>query len=102
MEQSSRPARADANGFRILPGWRVGRAPDQSVTRGGLLVPAGSEDSQQALTLVDIRSGERFWAAPKGAWKFIWPPSGEVVVPVHESQVIAEEEGPVPDQSRYL
>lgn len=90
------------NGFRVLPGWRVGRPVDQSTTRGGLLVPAGTESSDQALTLIDIRSGERFWAAPKGAWKFIWPPTGEVVVAVHESQVIAEEETPTPGESRYL
>ncbi len=42
--------------------------------------------------LVDVHTGQRFWAVPSGAWRFIWPPTGQPVVAVRESQIIAEED----------
>ena len=65
---------------------------EESSTRSGLLVPAGTRDSIDALALVDVKTGQRFWAVPTGAWRFMWPPTGQVVVAVRESQIIAEEE----------
>jgi hypothetical protein len=88
--------------YRILPGWRVGRPLEETKTRSGLLVPAGTEHTEQALALVDVRTGERFWAVPNGAWRFIWPSTDEVVVAVRESQIIAEEQGDIPGEGRYL
>jgi len=92
----------EQDGYRVLPGWRVGRPVDETTTRSGLLVPAGTEQTEQALALVDVRSGDRFWAVPNGSWRFLWPPSGEVVVAVRESQIIAEEQLELPGDGRYL
>ncbi len=91
------------NGYRILTGWRVGAPPDESTTRSGLLVPVGTKDGNDALALVDVKTGQRFWAVPSGAWRFMWPPTGKPVVAVRESQIIAEEEpGEVGDEGQYL
>lgn len=80
------------NGFKVLGGWRVGAPPEESTTASGLLVPVGSKDGNDALALIDVATGQRFWAVPTGAWRFIWPSSGKPVVAVRESQIIAEEE----------
>ena len=91
------------NGYRILAGWRVGAPPDENTTRSGLLVPAGTKEGNDALTLIDVKTGQRFWAVPSGAWRFLWPPTGKPVVAVRESQIIAEEEpGHVGDEGQYL
>lgn len=93
----------EANGYRILPGWRVGHLREESATRSGLLVPAGTESTTDALALVDIMTGLRFWAVPTGAWRFLWPDSGRVAVAVRESQIIAEERDSSPaDENSYL
>lgn len=93
----------DENGFRILKGWRVGHPPEESTTKSGLLVPTGAKESSDALSLIDVETGQRFWAVPTGAWRFIWPPTGKPVVAVRESQIIAEEEpGQVGDEGQYL
>ena len=93
----------DTNGYRILPGWRVGHLVEESSTRSGLLVPAGTESTNDALSLVDIASGRRFWAVPTGAWRFLWPATGRVAVAVRESQIIAEEDDGTPtDENSYL
>jgi len=84
MEQS-------VNGYMVMPGWRVGHAKEES-TRTGLLVPVGSENSSDALALVDVTTGQQFWAVPTGAWRLLWPPTGELVIAVRESQIIAEQE----------
>jgi hypothetical protein len=95
--------KADANGYKVMQGWRVGHAPEESVTRSGLLVPVGTKDGSDALALLDVRTGQRFWAVPTGAWRFIWPPTGQPVVAVRESQIIAEEElDHVAIQRQYL
>jgi hypothetical protein len=99
-ERDQHPALLD--GYRVMPGWRVGRLVDETKTRSGLLVPAGTEHTEQALSLVDIESGERFWAIPTGAWRFLWPPTGEVVVAVRESQIIAQEASELDTNGRYL
>lgn len=75
-----------------MSGWRVGHLLEESATRSGLLVPAGSEKSNDALALVDVNTGLQFWAVPTGAWRFLWPSTSEVVVAVRESQIIAEQE----------
>ncbi len=91
------------DGYRVMPGWRVGHLMEESATRSGLLVPAGSETSSDALSLVDVETGQRFWAVPTGTWRFLWPSSGKVVVAVRESQIIAEEElKEAPERGRYL
>ena len=77
--------------FRVMSGWRVGHLPDETNTRSGLVVPAGTEKTSDALTLVDVHTGRRFWAVPSGSWRFLWPETGSVVVAVRESQIIAEE-----------
>ena len=93
----------DSNGYRILPGWRVGHLMEESATRSGLLVPAGTESTNDALSLVDIHTGLRFWAVPTGAWRFLWPESGRVAVAVRESQIIAEEQDDSPTgENSYL
>jgi len=93
----------DVNGYRIMPGWRVGHLLEESTTRSGLLVPAGTESTSDALTLIDIKTGRRFWAVPTGAWRFLWPPTGKVAVAVRESQIIAEEDDDAPtSESSYL
>ena len=79
-------------GFKVSPGWRVGHLREETFTKSGLLVPAGSEKTSEALPLIDVDSGNQFWAVASGAWKFIWPPTGKVVLAVRESQIIAEEE----------
>lgn len=80
------------SGFKVMSGWRVGHAPDEATTRSGLLVPVGTKDGNDALALVDVVTGQQFWAVPTGAWRFIWPATGRPVVAVRESQIIAEEE----------
>ena len=91
------------NVYRILAGCRVGQAPEESTTKSGLLVPAGTKEGNDALALIDVRTGQRFWAVPSGAWRFIWPPTGQPVLAVRESQIIAEEEvDHVADQGQYL
>lgn len=93
----------EANGYRVLNGWRVGQSPEESTTRSGLLVPVGTKDGNDALALVDVKTGQRFWAVPTGAWRFMWPGSGIPVVAVRESQIIAEEElSHVGDEGQYL
>lgn len=99
---------SDTNGhldpaYKVLTGWRVGRAPEESTTRSGLLVPIGTKDGNDALALIDVKTGKRFWAVPTGAWRFIWPPTGQPVIAVRESQIIAEEElEHVGDEGQYL
>ena len=91
------------NGYRVLNGWRVGFSPDESTTRSGLLVPATAKEGNDALALIDIKTGQRFWAVPSGAWRFLWPPTGKPVVAVRDSQIIAEEElEHVGDEGQYL
>lgn len=93
----------NTEGYRILPGWRVGHLVEESSTRSGLLVPAGTESTNDALSLVDLTTGRRFWAVPTGAWRFIWPATGKVAVAVRESQIIAEEDDEAPaDENSYL
>ncbi len=75
--------------FHVLPGWRVGHLAEET-TRSGLLVPAGSEKSEDALALQDVTTGQHFWAVPTGAWRFLWPDTNRVVVAVRESQIIAQ------------
>ncbi len=84
--------RSHDTGYKVMSGWRVGHLLEESATRSGLLVPAGSEKSNDALALVDVDSGLQFWAVPSGAWRFLWPATGEVVVAVRESQIIAEQQ----------
>ncbi len=79
-----------------MPGWRVGHLLDQSTTRSGLLVPPGTESTTDALALVDIRTGCRFWAVPTGAWRFLWPENNRLAVAVRNSQIIAEEQDDPP------
>ncbi len=91
------------NGYNVLAGWRVGQSPDESTTKSGLLVPAGTKEGNDALALIDVRTGQRFWAVPTGAWRFIWPPTGQPVLAVRESQIIAQEEiDHVADAGQYL
>lgn len=91
------------NGFRVMTGWRVGHAPDESTTRSGLLVPVGTKDGNDALALIDVKTGQRFWAVPTGAWRFLWPATGRPVIAVRESQIIAEEEAhQLGDEGQYL
>ena len=91
--------------FTVMSGWRVGRAKEES-TKSGLLVPASSENENDALALVDINSGNQFWAVSTGAWRFLLPETGELVVAVRESQIIAEqdatEEDSNEDSGNYL
>jgi hypothetical protein len=90
------------NGYNVMGGWRVGQAPEDTTTRSGLLVPVGTKDGNDALALVDVQTGQRFWAVPTGAWRFIWPPTGKPVIAVRESQIIAEEELDHVDEGQYL
>ncbi|HEX7100994.1 MAG TPA: hypothetical protein VF377_17380 [Acidimicrobiia bacterium] len=91
------------NGFKVMGGWRVGVPPEESVTKSGLLVPVGTRDGNDALTLIDVSTGQRFWAVPTGAWRFIWPTTGKPVIAVRESQIIAEEElDHVESEGQYL
>lgn len=91
------------NGFKVMGGWRVGQTPEDTTTKSGLLVPIGTKDGNDALTLLDVETGQRFWAVPTGAWRFIWPPTGKPVIAVRESQIIAEEEKvQVGDEGQYL
>ncbi len=92
MRPGNIPIIEAADGYKVLAGWRVGAEPEESTTKSGLLVPAGTKNGNDALALVDVQTGQRFWAVPTGAWRFIWPPTGQPVVAVRESQIIAEEE----------
>ena len=93
----------DPNGYRVMGGWRVGMSPDESTTKSGLLVPSTAKEGNDALALIDVRTGQRFWAVPSGAWRFIWPPTGKPVIAVRESQIIAEEQlEHVGDEGQYL
>lgn len=92
-------------GYRVMPGWRVGHLMEESATSSGLLVPAAAiaERSTEALTLVDVETGRRFWAVPADAWRFIWPTTGRVVIAVRESAIIAEQQDDEPPgEGRYL
>lgn len=80
------------NGYKVMQGWRVGHAVEESTTRSGLLVPAGTKEGNDALALIDVDTGQQFWAVPSGAWRFIWPPTGRPVIAVRESQIIMEEQ----------
>jgi hypothetical protein len=94
---------SDDNGYKVMSGWRVGTMLDESTTKSGLLVPVGTKEGNDALALVDVSTGQRFWAVPTGAWRFIWPASGRPVVAVRESQIIAEEElEHVVEEGQYL
>ena len=53
------------NGYKVMIGWRVGQSPEESTTRSGLLVPVGTKDGNDALALVDVLTGQRFWAASR-------------------------------------
>lgn len=102
MIETDLPIVAD-NGYKVLGGWRVGAAPEDTTTQSGLLVPIGTKDGNDALALLDVETGQRFWAVPTGAWRFIWPPTGKPVIAVRESQIIAEEEiDHVGDEGQYL
>jgi len=91
------------NVSKVMPDARVGHAPEESTTRSGLLVPIGTKDGNDALALVDVNTGQQFWAVPTGAWRFIWPATGKPVIAVRESQIIAEEElEHVGDEGQYL
>ena len=79
--------------YTVMAGWRVGRQAEDT-TRSGLVVPVGTEREHDALALIDVESGRRFWAVPTGAWRLLWPDSGDVVIAVREDQVIAEEDPP--------
>lgn len=90
-------------GYKVMSGWRVGSIPGESTTRSGLLVPVGAKEGNDALALTDVITGQQFWAVPAGAWRFIWPPTGEPVIAVRESQIIAEEEAEhVSPDGQYL
>ncbi|MFO7299620.1 MAG: hypothetical protein DIU67_005440 [Actinomycetes bacterium] len=103
MLEAAPPVTTSENGYKVMSGWRVGHAPEETMTRSGLLVPVGTKDGNDALALVDVMTGQRFWAVPTGAWRFIWPPTGKPVIAVRESQIIAEEElGHVGDEGTYL
>ena len=85
-----------------MPGWRVGHLMEQSTTRSGLLVPPGTESTSDALALVDIHTGRRFWAVPTGAWRFLWPENNRLAVAVRNSQIIAEGAGRPADRQGLL
>ncbi len=91
--------------FTVMSGWRVGRAKEES-TRSGLLVPITSENDNDALALTDILTGHQFWAVSTGAWRFLLPETGELVIAVRESQIIAEQDStgndPNGDSGNYL
>ncbi len=89
--------------YVVMKGWRVGRQAEDT-TRSGLVVPVGTEREHDALALIDVSTGRRFWAVPSEAWRLLWPDSGDVVVAVREEQVIAEEETPAEtgDDGQYL
>ena len=100
-----RPIDLHEDGYRVMPGWRVGHLMEESATASGLLVPAAAiaERSTEALTLVDVENGNRFWAVPSDAWRFIWPNTGRVVIAVRESAIIAEQQDQdLPGEGRYL
>jgi hypothetical protein len=92
-EVFSLPAGTKRPDFVIVSSFRCPTLhPGETLTKSGLLVPAGSEKTSEALPLIDVDTGQQFWAVASGAWKFIWPPTGKVVLAVRESQIIAEEE----------
>ena len=84
-------------GFKVKEGWRVGHLRDETITKSGLLVPPGSEKTSEALPLIDVETDNHFWAVASGAWKFMWPPTGKIVLAVRDSEIIAEQE--VEDQN---
>jgi len=94
-DKGAGPVVQDGGEMKVMPGWRVGHLQEEA-TKSGLLVPAGSEKSSDALALVDVRTGHRFWAVPSGAWRFLWPETNRIVVAVRESQIIAEVDRPDP------
>ncbi len=99
------PITSDNDGYRVMPGWRVGHLMEESSTASGLLVPAAAvaERSTEALALVDVETENRFWAAPADAWRFIWPTTGRAVIAVRESAIIAEQQDEdLPGEGRYL
>lgn len=103
MIETDLPMIVSDNGYKVMSGWRVGQAPEDTTTKSGLLVPIGTKDGNDALALLDVETGQRFWAVPTGAWRFIWPPTGKAVIAVRESQIIAEEEiDHVGDEGQYL
>jgi len=89
--------------YTVMSGWRVGMQAEDT-TRSGLVVPVGTEREHDALALIDVQTGRRFWAVPTGAWRLMWPGSGDVVVAVREEQVIAEEDAPAVkgEEGQYL
>ena len=99
----TKPPVVSDNGYKVMQGWRVGHVPEDTTTKSGLLVPIGTKDGNDALALLDVETGQRFWAVPTGAWRFIWPLTGKPVIAVRESQIIAEEElEHVGDEGQYL
>jgi hypothetical protein len=99
------PLTRQNHGYRVMPGWRVGHLMEESTTASGLLVPAAAvaERSTEALGLVDVETGNRFWAVPSDAWRFIWPTTGRVVIAVRESAIIAEQQDDeLLGEGRYL
>lgn len=99
------PIAKEHDGYRVMPGWRVGHLMEESTTASGLLVPAAAvaERSTEALALVDVETGHRFWAVPSDAWRFIWPTTGKVVIAIRESAIIAEQQDEdLPGEGRYL
>lgn len=99
------PITRQHDGYRVMPGWRVGHLMEESSTPSGLLVPAAAvaERSTEALALVDVETDNRFWAVPSDAWRFIWPSTGRVVIAVRESAIIAEQrDEELPGEGPYL
>ncbi len=88
-DNGTSPVQQVGDDMKVMPGWRVGHLQEEA-TASGLLVPAGSEKTSDALALVDVATGQRFWAVPTGAWRFLWPRTNRIVVAVRESQIIAE------------
>ncbi len=91
MSAEQYESRMSDSTYNVMPGWRVGATLEEA-TRSGLLVPAGTDSHRDALPLVDIVTGQHFWAVPTGSWRFLWPPTGQVVVAVRDSQIIAEQD----------
>lgn len=92
------PNREDPTSYQVMAGWRVGHLAEET-TKSGLLVPAGNEQSDDALALIDVDTGQHYWAAPTGAWRFLWPETNRIVVAVRKSQVIAQAQLPEAPES---
>ena len=60
-------------GFKVSPGWRVGHLKEETITKSGLLVPAGSEKTSEALPLIDVDTGQQFWAVASGCLLYTSP-----------------------------